>query len=125
TASPVPAPAPPAPPAAPPLPPPLLRLVDPPAGPGPGAAYPQVAARVFALGDSQLHHLYGKRTFAQSPFADRYQGIEVAIRPAALDDGGDLLLGLFVDEHHRHHPRSTLVYMGDAADLSCTQEYDR
>src|SRR6185503_7184735 len=47
TASPVPAPAPPAPPAAPPLPPPLLRLVDPPAGPGPGAAYPQVAARVF------------------------------------------------------------------------------
>jgi len=69
--------------------------------------------------------MYGKRTFAQSPFADRYQGIEVAIRPAALDDGSDLLLGLFLDEHNRHHPRSTLVYMGDAADLSCTQEYDR
>jgi hypothetical protein len=118
------APPPPAP-ATPPPPAPLLRLVEPPAGNGPGASYPVVAARVFAVGDSQLRHLYGRRTFAQSPFADRYQGIEVAIRPAALDDGGDLLLATFLDEHHRHHPRATLVYMGDAADLSCEQEYDR
>jgi hypothetical protein len=107
------------------LPPPLLRRVEPPAGPGAAAAYPLVAARVFAVGDSQLRHLYGRRTFAQSPFADRYQGIEVAIRPAALDDGGDLLLAAFLEEHRRHHPRATLVYMGDAADLSCTQELDR
>jgi hypothetical protein len=104
---------------------PLLTRVEPPAGPGAAASYPVVAARVFAVGDSQLRHLYGKRTFAQSPFADRYQGIEVAIRPAALDDGGDLLLAAFLEEHRRHHPRATLVYMGDAADLSCTQEMDR
>src|SRR5687768_5908232 len=56
---------------APPSTPPLLLRIDPPAGPGAAAAYPQVAARVFAVGDSQLHHVYGKRTFAQSPFADR------------------------------------------------------
>ncbi len=89
------------------------------------ATYPVVAARVFAVGDSQLRHLYGKRTFAQSPFADRHGGIEVAIRPAALDDGGDLLLSVFLEEHRRHHPRATLVYMGDAADLSCVQELER
>jgi hypothetical protein len=119
------APPPPAPPPAPPAPPPLLRVVPPPGGPGAAAAYPMVAARVFALGDSQLRHLYGKRTFAQSPFADRYHSIEVAIRPSALDDGGDLLLAAFLDEHRHQFPRASLVYMGDAADLSCAQEYDR
>ena len=103
----------------------LLRAVDPPSGPGAGAAYPVVAARVFALGDSQLRWLFGKRTFAQSPFADRYEGIEVAIRPAALDDGGDLLLATFLAEHRNQYPRASLVYMGDAADLSCQWEYDR
>jgi hypothetical protein len=111
------------PPAAPP--PSLLLATEPPAGPGAAATYPVVAARVFALGDSQLRHLYGKRTFAQSPFADRHGGIEVAIRPAALDDGADLLLALFLEEHQRHHPRATLVYMGDATDLSCVQEVER
>ncbi|HKA87231.1 MAG TPA: hypothetical protein VKE22_06165 [Haliangiales bacterium] len=100
-----------------------FRVVDPPGGRG--AAYPVVRARVFALGDSQFHHLYGKRSFAQSPFADRYQGIEVAIRPAALDDGSDLLLEAFLDEHRAAYAASTLVYMGDAADLSCQDEYDR
>jgi hypothetical protein len=85
---------------------------------------PVIAARVYAIGDSQLRWLYGKRTFAQSPFADRYQGIEVAIRPAALDDGGDLLLHLFLSEHARFFPRATLVYLGDAADLSCAPELD-
>jgi hypothetical protein len=100
-----------------------FRTVDPPAGRG--ADYPLVRARVFALGDSQFHHLYGKRSFAQSPFADRYEGIEVAIRPAALDDGSDLLLEEFFQEHRAAYAAATLVYMGDAADLSCQQEYDR
>src|SRR6266567_3569039 len=103
----------------------LLRRVQPPGGAGVAAAYPLVAARVFALGDSQLRWLYGRRTFAQSPFADRYEGIEVAIRPAALDDGSDLLLAAFLAEHRHFYPRATLVYTGDAADLSCTWEYDR
>jgi hypothetical protein len=116
---------PPAPPPAPPPWTPLLHRVEPPAGPGAAAAYPVVAARVFAVGDSQLRWLYGRRTFAQSPFADRYQGIEVAIRPAALDDGSDLLLGAFLAEHRHVYPRATLVYTGDAADLSCSWEYDR
>lgn len=119
---------PPAPVLTPPLtvkPPALLRAIEPPAGNGAGASYGVVAARVFALGDSQLRHTYGRRTFAQSPFADRYQGIEVAIRPAALDDGGDLLLRLFLDEHRHLYPRASLVFMGDAGDLSCEQELDR
>ncbi len=101
----------------------LFSLVTPPGGAG--VTYPVVAARIFALGDSQLHWLYGKRTFAQSPFADRYHGIEVAIRPAALDDGGDLLLETFLDERRSHWPTAAMVYMGDAADLSCEEEYDR
>ena len=100
-----------------------FREVEPPAGRG--VPYPTVRARVFALGDSQFHHLYGKRSFAQSPFADRYGGIEVAIRPAALDDGSDLLLETFLDHHRAAYAASTLVYMGDAADLSCQDEYDR
>jgi hypothetical protein len=104
---------------------PLLRRVEPPAGPGAASGYPVVAARVLAVGDSQLRWLYGRRTFAQSPFADRYQGIEVAIRPAALDAGGDLLLDAFLAEHRHVYPGATLVYTGDAADLSCTWEYDR
>jgi hypothetical protein len=104
---------------------PLLRRLEPPGGAGAAAGYPVVAARVFAAGDSQLRWLFGRRTFAQSPFADRYEGIEVAIRPGALDDGGDLLLATFLAEHRQQYPRSSLVYMGDAADLSCTWEYDR
>lgn len=113
-------------PAAPPPPPPgPFRLVEPPGGPGAGEKLPAVSARVFALGDSQLRHLYGKRGFAQSPFADRYGGIEVAIRPAALDDGGDLLLETFLREHAARYATHTLVYMGDAADLSCVPELDR
>jgi hypothetical protein len=102
-----------------------FRRIEPPAGPGPGAALPVVAARVFALGDTQFHHMYGKRGFAQSPFADRYSNIEVAIRPAALDDGNDLLLAAFLAERRARHADASLVYMGDAADLSCVQELDR
>ena len=66
-----------------------FREVEPPGGPGPGADLPVVAARVFALGDTQLHHMYGKRGFAQSPFADRYAGVEVAIleRTARISRG--------------------------------------
>jgi hypothetical protein len=110
--------------AAPALPGPF-HAVEPPGGPGPGATLPVVAARVFALGDTQLHHMYGKRGFAQSPFADRFARLEVAIRPAALDDGTDLLLEAFLAERRARAPAASLVYMGDAADLSCTQEYDR
>ncbi|HWN70936.1 MAG TPA: hypothetical protein VNM90_25010, partial [Haliangium sp.] len=82
-----------------------------------------VAARVFAFADSQLHYLLGKRTFAQSPFAER-MSFEVAVRPAALDDGSDLLLALFLDERARRYPGHTPVFLGDAADLSCVQEID-
>jgi hypothetical protein len=82
-----------------------------------------VAARVFAFADSQLHYLLGKRTFAQSPFAER-MSFEVAVRPAALDDGSDLLLALFLDERQRRYPGHTPVFLGDAADLSCVQELD-
>jgi hypothetical protein len=82
-----------------------------------------VAARVFAFADSQLHYLLGKRTFAQSPFAER-MSFEVAVRPAALDDGSDLLLALFLDERARRYAGHTPVFLGDAADLSCVQELD-
>jgi hypothetical protein len=81
------------------------------------------AARVFAFADSQLHYLLGKRTFAQSPFAER-MSFEVAVRPAALDDGSDLLLALFLDERARRYAGHTPVFLGDAADLSCLQEID-
>lgn len=100
-----------------------LRVVEPPAGVAGLPGKPVVAARVFAFADTQLHYLFGKRTFAQSPFADR-MSFEVAVRPAALDDGSDLLMGAFLDDWKRRWPGSTLVFLGDAADLSCTQEID-
>jgi hypothetical protein len=104
-------------------PPRLLRVVEPPAqsaGLGEGAV---VAARIYAFADSQLHYLYGKRTFAQSPFAER-MSFEVAVRPAALDDGSDLLLRAFLDEHATHYADHSLVFLGDASDLSCEQELE-
>lgn len=99
-----------------------LHEIVPPAGTG-ELAGGVVAARVFAFADSQLHYLLGKRTFAQSPFAER-MSFEVAVRPAALDDGGDLLLALFLDEHQRAYADHTPVFLGDAADLSCVQEIE-
>jgi hypothetical protein len=108
---------------APVAPAPVLREVEPPhAQPGlDGDSV--VAARLFAFGDSQLRYQYGKRSFAQSPFAER-MSFEVAVRPAALDDGSDLLLALFLDEHRARYAGHTLVFLGDAADLSCEQEMD-
>jgi hypothetical protein len=110
-----------------PRPPPLpgttwLREIVPPAGTG-EIAGGVVAARVFAFADSQLHYLLGKRTFAQSPFAER-MSFEVAVRPAALDDGSDLLLALFLDEQQRAYADHTPVFLGDAADLSCVHEIE-
>jgi hypothetical protein len=99
-----------------------LREITPPAGTG-EIAGGVVAARVFAFADSQLHYLLGKRTFAQSPFAER-MSFEVAVRPAALDDGSDLLLALFLDEYQRAYAGHTPVFLGDAADLSCVQEIE-
>lgn len=110
--------------AGPPPPVRMTRTVEPPGGPGGLAGTPVVTARVYVFADTQLHYLFGKRTFAQSPFADRFS-FEVAVRPAALDDGSDLLLDLFVTEHQRFFPDHTLVFLGDASDLSCTQELDR
>ncbi|MCC6998593.1 MAG: hypothetical protein IT370_28540 [Deltaproteobacteria bacterium] len=98
-----------------------FRELPPPGGPG-ATDLPVVAARIFAFGDTQFHHMFGKRTWAQSPFADR-QSVEVAVRPAALDDGSDLLLEAFLAVQRDRYPRHTRVYMGDAADASCTQEY--
>jgi hypothetical protein len=111
----------------PPRPPPLpgttwLQAIEPPGGSA-ELAGGVVAARVFAFADSQLHYLLGKRTFAQSPFAER-MSFEVAVRPAALDDGSDLLLALFLDERARRYADHTPVFLGDAADLSCLQELD-
>lgn len=100
-----------------------LRVVEPPAGAGALPGSPVVAARVFAFADTQLHYLFGKRTFAQSPFADR-MSFEVAIRPAAVDDGSDLLMAAFIDDWKQRWPDASLVFLGDAADLSCTQEFD-
>lgn len=82
-----------------------------------------VAARIFAFADSQLHYQLGKRTFAQSPFAER-MSFEVAVRPAALDNGSDLLLALFLDAYRARYGNHALVFLGDAADLSCTHELD-
>lgn len=108
--------------AAPPPPPPRhLRVVEPPAGVGGLPGTHQVAARVFAFADTQLHYLFGKRTFAQSPFADR-MSFEVAVRPAALDDGSDLILDAFLADWRNHYANHALVFLGDAADVSCTQE---
>ncbi|HUH02905.1 MAG TPA: hypothetical protein VML75_12995 [Kofleriaceae bacterium] len=113
-----------APDAAPPPPPPRhLRVFEPPAGVGGLAGEHQVAARVFAFADTQLHYLFGKRTFAQSPVADR-MSFEVAVRPAALDDGSDLILDAFLADWRNHYPDHQLVFLGDAADVSCTQEID-
>ena len=120
-----PPPAPPAPPvdAGPPPAQRETRTIEPPGGTGGLPGEPVVAARVFAFADSQLHHLFGKRTFAQSPFADRFS-FEVAVRPAALDDGSDLLLDLFIREQQRFFADHSLVFLGDASDLSCQQELD-
>lgn len=109
--------------AAPPPPPRNLRVVEPPAGIG-GLPNPHVvAARVFVFADTQLHYLFGKRTFAQSPFADR-MSFEVAVRPAALDDGSDLILESFLADWRNHFSDHQLAFLGDAADVSCTQEMD-
>lgn len=109
--------------AAPAPPPRVLVRSEPPAGSGALPGDPVVAARIFAFSDSQLHYLFGKRTFAQSPFADR-MSFEVAVRPAALDIGSDLLLATFLRERQLHYPDHELVFLGDAADVSCTQEID-
>ncbi|HTM23344.1 MAG TPA: hypothetical protein VL172_22635 [Kofleriaceae bacterium] len=82
-----------------------------------------MAARLFLFSDTQIHHLFGKRTFAQSPFADR-MSFEVAVRPAALDDGADLILAAFLAERRDHYPRYQPLFLGDAADISCTEEFD-
>lgn len=110
------------PPAAPTRPPvAFLDEREPPGGAGADpTTYDRVAARVFAFSDSQLHYLFGKRTFAQSPFADIL--VEVAVRPAALDDGSDLLLRAFLTDWRRRWRDHTPVFLGDAADLSCDQE---
>jgi hypothetical protein len=101
----------------------VLREVEPPRAQHRPGGDSVVAARLFAFGDSQLRYQYGKRSFAQSPFAER-MSFEVAVRPAALDDGSDLLLALFLDEHRARYPGHSLVFLGDAADLSCEQEMD-
>jgi hypothetical protein len=97
--------------------------VEPPGGSGEMTGPHQVAARLFVFADTQLHHLFGKRTFAQSPFADR-MSFEVAIRPAALDDGADLVLAAFMAERRDHYPDHQPVFLGDGADVSCTGELD-
>ncbi len=99
----------------------MLRAVAPPGGAG-GITGAAVVARVFAFADTQIHYMYGKRTFAQSPFADR-MAFEVAVRPAALDDGSDLLLDAFLRDYRAHYASHSLVFLGDAADQSCTQEF--
>ena len=100
-----------------------LRAVEPPGEPNQLGDGSVVAARVFVVADTQLHYLYGKRTFAQSPFAER-MSFEVAVRPAALDDGSDLLLRAFLDDYAAHYADHSLVFLGDAADLSCQQELE-
>ncbi len=91
-------------------------------GRGDNAGY-TVAARLFAFADSQLHYVAGKRTFAQSPFAD-IMSLELAVRPAALDDGSDLLLRTFLEQRRRFYPDHMPIFLGDATDLSCTHEMD-
>ena len=102
----------------------LIRAVAPPAQGARGATddWP-VAARIFAFADSQFHYQFGKRTFAQSPFAER-MSFEVAVRPTALDESSDLLLALFLNAYRARYPGHTPVFLGDAADLSCTHELD-
>jgi hypothetical protein len=106
-----------------PAPPPRFTVESPPPGGAGELENATVAARIFAFSDSQLHHVFGKRTFAQSPFADR-MAFEVAIRPAAVDDGSDLLLKSFIRDYRNFYSDHSLVFLGDAADLSCTHEYD-
>ncbi len=100
-----------------------LIVVAPPAGSGGLDGDPVVAARIFVFADTQLHYMFGKRGFAQSPFAER-SSVEVAVRPAAQDDGADLLLGLFLDEWRNIYPSHELAFLGDASDLSCDQEFE-
>ncbi|GAB4564497.1 MAG: hypothetical protein Tsb0020_14760 [Haliangiales bacterium] len=104
-------------------PPRWLRAVEPPGAQPEITASHRRVARIFAFSDTQLHYLLGKRTFAQSPFAER-MSFEVAVRPAALDDGADLLLRLFMNQYRHFYRDHSLVFLGDAADLSCVPEIE-
>lgn len=81
-------------------------------------------AKLFLIGDSQIHYLYGKRGFAQAGWVDR-DLVEVAIRPVHLDAASDLLLDAFLRFHRERLVDHALVHLGDFADLSCEQELDR
>src|SRR5262249_36563416 len=86
-------PKPPEPPPPPPDPPASVRLepLDP-FVPAPPDA--KTIARLFLVGDSQIHYLEGKRSFAQAGWVDKQ--VEVAIRPVHLDLSSDLLLDEFL-----------------------------
>lgn len=83
----------------------------------PGGA-PQ-SVELLLVADNQMNWLFGDPFFLRTEFADRM--IAVAIRPVQLDLFGEELLGWVVD----HRKTSLVVHLGDAANTSCNDEYDR
>lgn len=85
---------------------------------------------VLITADSQFHNQFGSGLFTNSRLS--YVATRVAIRPPALNLWNDVLLYSFVQELYKEvqpasgAPRPALMFfLGDAGDISCTDEYQR
>lgn len=75
---------------------------------------------MWILADTQFHHIEG------TPFYDAISDgfVEVAIRPPALDLFAPALLASVL-EVMRTQPDRPIFFLGDGANVSCVDEYDR
>jgi hypothetical protein len=89
------------------------------------AATPQGPAtgELWVFGDSHIHNAPGAATRAKSAFGDSLS--PVAIRPPSLDLWAEVVLSSVVARMHEEAPGTPAFFLGDAADVSCIDEYDR
>ncbi len=78
-----------------------------------------LSKRIMILADEQVHYLYGKPGWLRTELTN--QLVSTAIRPVQLDFFGRYLLEWMVDQTK---PDVPLVFLGDALDFSCAQEWE-
>lgn len=87
--------------------------------PTPSRSFPQ-GGSMWILADTQFHHIEGK------PFYDEISDgfVEVAIRPPALDLFAPAVLASVIKTMSAR-PERPIFFLGDGANVSCIDEYDR
>src|SRR5687767_4156122 len=88
----------------------------------PPRATPTGALWLFA--DSQIHNTTGALTRSKSALADQ-RASNVAIRPPSLDIWADVVLASISARIHREAGAAPAFFLGDAANVSCIEEYTR